>query len=91
MACVSREGGIEKGCWGGIEVGLLKAVAHLACCGLALDCCMAVKASPAQSNEYDCWIAVMVDGGVCCCEVMVMVWCGVVGECVVQPEAGALL
>lgn len=53
---------------------------------------MAVKASPAQSNEYDCWIAVMVDGGVCCCcEVMVMVWCGVVGECVVQPEAGALL
>ena len=34
----------------------------------------------------------MVDSGVCCCcEVMVMVWCDVVGECVVQLEAGTLL
>ncbi len=49
-ACVSREGGMEKDCWEGMEAELLKAVAHLSCCEFVLPICMAVKASPAQSN-----------------------------------------
>lgn len=60
---------MEKGCWGGMEVELLKVVAHLSCEDEALAWCMAVKASPAQSNCGCCWMAVMVDKVICC-------WCG---------------
>jgi len=60
---------MEKACWGGIEVGLLKAFAHLSCWEGPLRLFMAVKASPAHSNCGCCWIAVMVDKVVCC-------WCG---------------